>query len=199
MVEVYQQAVTHLEVYVGETQNYYQKIEDERIHMPNKIYEDTLSKSIPQFFRNYDYHFAAHLIEADIDYQLLHVFHGDYENKGVAYIRYYFIEDKIQIMNQQVTAFEDFIDLLKADTFWEQEYHVLFQDMVPETISILISHGLREYLLDQDKPVFHLIQSHPRFEYAWEKQLTLWLSNLSQEQLIQIEQMVKRHLVTEII
>lgn len=65
-----QEGIYRLKSKIAETKQHFRRIQQERIKIPQRAYQDTLMQGIPLFFAEYDVEYAAHETPGSIDYQL---------------------------------------------------------------------------------------------------------------------------------
>ncbi|SNS11267.1 hypothetical protein SAMN05446037_1004132 [Anaerovirgula multivorans] len=108
-------------------------------------------------------------------------------------------EDKMILLAKYVHSLGDFVDLLKADCFYEKEYDYVFGSLGNLELSTLITSELKEYILRGEDKLSVLFSNTIVYKYAWEKALIDWLRAVDKSRLQDIELLVHKNLVNEIV
>ena len=109
------------------------------------------------------------------------------------------IEDKMIILTKYVNSLDDFLDLLKAECFYEKEYDHVFDSLGNPEISTLIISGFNEHMLRGEVPLSAFLSKTNSFNYAWETVFFDWLKRLDKNRVQDIELLVQENLAGEII
>ncbi len=109
------------------------------------------------------------------------------------------VEDKMIILTKYVNSLEDFVDLLKADCFYEKEYDHLFNSLGNLEISTLITSSFKEYMLRGEEKLPTFLSNSIAHSYAWETAFFDWLRKLDKSRIQEIELLVHENLAWEII
>lgn len=109
------------------------------------------------------------------------------------------IEDKMALLTKYVHSLDDFLDMLKADCFYEKEYDFVFGILGNLELSALISSEFKEYMLRGENKLSNLLEKNISCKYDWEKAFVDWLRNLDKNRIQDIELLVHQNLVDEVI
>lgn len=108
-------------------------------------------------------------------------------------------EDKMILLAKYVHSLGDFVDLLKADCFYGKEYDFVFGSLGDLELSTLITSELKEYILRGEDKLSVLFSNTIDYKHAWEKALVDWLRDLDKSHLQDIDLLVRKNLVNEIV
>ncbi|MBB6218568.1 hypothetical protein HNQ80_004742 [Anaerosolibacter carboniphilus] len=109
------------------------------------------------------------------------------------------IEGKMILLKKYINSLDDFVDLLKADCFYNKEYDYVFNSLGNLELSTLIIHGFKEHMLKGEDKLSTLLSKTISYRYDWEKALIDWLKKLDKNRMQDIELLVYQNLVNEII
>jgi hypothetical protein len=109
------------------------------------------------------------------------------------------VEDKMTLLTKYIHSLDDFLDLLKADCFYEKEYDFVFEILGTVELSTLISSEFKEYMLRGENKLSILLENNISCKYDWEKAFVDWLRNLDKVRIQDIELLVHQNLVNEVI
>lgn len=109
------------------------------------------------------------------------------------------VDDKVTLLTKYTHSLDDFLDLLKADCFYEKEYDFVFEILGNLELSTLISSEFKEHMLRGENKLSTLFTKNISFKYDWEKAFIDWLRNLDKVRIQDIELLVHQNLVDEVI
>lgn len=170
LTRLQKQGIVALKKKIHETQQIFQRIQRERIKIPQRAYQDTLMKGIPLFFSEYDVEYAAHETPGSIDYQLADPIDNA---SGIVFISDYL--HQLDLENQFCRLVSPiFIHrLLKAfDERYEAHLENQFEHVLMQMIGkILLNHDPRELIIRSEdlQMIDNLLRSlsSSELEYAW--------------------------------
>jgi hypothetical protein len=109
------------------------------------------------------------------------------------------IEDKMTLLTKYIHSLDDFLDLLKADCFYEREYDFVFRILGTVELGTLISSEFKEYMLRGENKLSILFEKNISYKHDWEKAFVDWLRNQDKVLIRDIELLVHQNLVDEVI
>lgn len=108
------------------------------------------------------------------------------------------VSEKLQILNKFVQSLWDFLDLLRADCFFKEEYLQVFDSLGNTEISILAAKGLKNYL-SREEGLMTFIEKKQEYSHDWELYFAQWLGQLDRTRLQKIVKLVDEHFMKEMI
>jgi hypothetical protein len=109
------------------------------------------------------------------------------------------VEDKMILLTKYIHSYDDFLDLLKSDCFYEKEYDDVFRSLGDIELSALITNEFKEYMLRGENKLSILFAKNISYRYDWEKAFVDWLKNLDIDRTHDIELIVHKNQAAEII
>lgn len=100
------------------------------------------------------------------------------------------IYEKISIINKKIKSIKDYIDMLKSDCLFEDEYILLFMSLSKLELAILgkyVFYG--EYRMD-NLNILKVLSKKIETNHEWEKFYIDYLKSLSKEKLSEIEKLI---------
>jgi hypothetical protein len=108
-------------------------------------------------------------------------------------------EDKLALLTKYISSFDDFLDLLRADCFYEKEYDYVFESLRNIELSTLICKEFKEHMLRGTNNLSILFTDNVSYKYDWEKAFVHWLRKLDEDRIKEIELLAHKNLAAEII
>lgn len=109
------------------------------------------------------------------------------------------VEDKMAILTTYVSSLDDFIDLLKADCFFGEEYSYVFDGLGDLELSALICNGLKEYIIGEKDVLNNLFSTNIDYQFDWEEAFVEYLEKLDNSRIKDIEILVDKSLQSRIV
>lgn len=109
------------------------------------------------------------------------------------------LEDKMNLLMHLVHSLDDFLDLLKADCFYGNEYDSIFESLGDLELGTLISSEFKEYMLRGASNISVLFANNISIRHDWEKAFIDWLSKQDIQRIQRINSLVHNNLMAEII
>ncbi|MFZ5969928.1 MAG: DUF6179 domain-containing protein [Bacillota bacterium] len=109
------------------------------------------------------------------------------------------VEDKLILLTKYVNALDDFLDLLKADCFFEKEYDCVFDSLGNLELSTLIVSEFKEHMLRGEEKLSTFLSKTISYKYDWEEAFVDWLRKFDKDRVQAIELLVHENLSSEIV
>ncbi len=122
LLHLQQEGIERLKHKMAETKQQFRRIQQERIKIPQRAYQDTLMQGIPLFFAEYDVEYAAHETPGSIDYQLTN---PNTDKSGIVFIADYL--DQLDLENQFCRHYSP-VDIHRLMKAFDPHYEVLLEN-----------------------------------------------------------------------
>jgi hypothetical protein len=148
VLEIYDEGIEILKKTVCECEKLYEKIKENRLHVPIQMYNDTIDTALPDFFSNYDIIFGAQDTYSSMDYPIVF---DDMNMAGIFYIKQYLEKLKLE------TEFCNFFpqsSLLKILRDYGEKYKIniskspinVFQVLADQCVFLALGQGYEKDL-----------------------------------------------------